>query len=80
MSNWFTETRLAWIKETVEIFGFINREHIEKKFGISPAQVSLDLRAAQERWPDLLKYNRSAKQYIGKIDKQPAPDAEKEPI
>lgn len=64
MSNWFVETRLAWIKESVEIFGFINREHIEKKFGVSVAQASIDLREAQLRWPALLKYNKSAKQYI----------------
>lgn len=64
MANWFTEQRILWIKESVEIFGFINREHIEKKFGVSVAQASLDLRAAQERWPSLIKYNKSAKQYI----------------
>jgi len=64
VANWFTETRLAWIKETVEIFGFINREHIEKKFGISEPQASLDLREVQARWPDLIRYNKSAKQYV----------------
>lgn len=44
--TWFTEHRLAWIKESVEIFGFINREHIQKKFGISTPQASYDLREA----------------------------------
>lgn len=64
MANWFTETRLAWIKETVEIFGFINREHIEKKFGISAQQASYDLSQVQVRWPSLIQYNKSAKQYV----------------
>ena len=64
MANWFGEARLSWIKEIVEIFGFINREHIEKKFGVSVAQASMDIRAAQERWPHLFEYNKSAKQYV----------------
>lgn len=63
MSQWFRETRIAWIKEIVEIFGTINREHIVRKFGVSTPQASYDLRDAQERWPDLIVYNRSAKRY-----------------
>lgn len=61
--TWFSEHRLAWIKETVEIFGFINREHIQKKFGVSTPQASINLRAAQARWPDLVAYNKSTKRY-----------------
>lgn len=64
MSAWFVETRLAWIKESVEIFGFINREHIMKKFGISTPQASVDIREALKRWPDLMSYDKSAKQYV----------------
>jgi hypothetical protein len=62
--TWAVEQRLAWIKESVEIFGFINREHIEKKFWVSVQQASADLKLAQERWPDLVVYNRSQKQYL----------------
>jgi len=61
--TWFTDHRLAWIKESVEIFGFINREHIQKKFGVSTPQASYDLREAQARWPNLVIYNKSAKRY-----------------
>jgi len=61
--TWFTEHRLAWIKESVEIFGFINREHIQKKFGVSTPQASYDLREAQARWPNLVIYNKSSKRY-----------------
>lgn len=64
MSAWFVETRLAWIRESAEIFGFINREHIVRKFGVSVPQASLDLRAVQERWPGLLDYDKSAKKYV----------------
>lgn len=64
MSTWFVETRLAWIRESAEIFGFINREHIVRKFGVSVPQASIDLRAAQDRWPGLLAYDKSSKRYV----------------
>ncbi len=66
MSTWFVEARLAWIKESVEIFGFINREHIQKKFGVSTPQASVDIREALARWPDLMSYDRSTKQYVNR--------------
>lgn len=61
--RWFLEYRLAWIKESVEIFGQINRDNIIRKFGLSTPQASLDLRAALERWPSLMTYNKSTKRY-----------------
>lgn len=61
--NWFAERRLEWIRESVEIFGFINRAHVQRKFGISPAQAANDIGAARERWPDLISYNATAKRY-----------------
>lgn len=63
MAKWFKAQRIAWISETVDIFGFINREHIERKFGVSTPQASLDLRDAMAAYPDLIVYNRSAKRY-----------------
>lgn len=61
--RWFTEFRLAWIKESVEIFGHINREHVMRKFGISMPQASMDIASVLARWPDLMAYNKSAKRY-----------------
>ena len=61
--NWFCEQRQQWIAETVSIFGFINREHIVKKFGISVPQASLDLQEFQRRFPDRVRYNKCAKRY-----------------
>ena len=61
--TWFVEYRLAWIKESVEIFGSIRREHIMHKFGISTPQASIDLQMVKDRWPDLMIYNTSTKQY-----------------
>jgi hypothetical protein len=63
MASWFTEHRIAWIKESLEIFGTVRREHVMKKFSISTAQASLDLRAVRERWPDLMEYDLSEKIY-----------------
>ena len=66
MSNWFTEQRIAWIKESLEIFGLVRREHVMKKFGISTAQASLDLREVRGRWPELMSYDLSEKVYKAK--------------
>ncbi len=64
MSTWFKEQRLEWIRETVQIFGFINRGHIQKKFSVSTPQASQDLRDAMLEWPLLMKYDAKAKRYI----------------
>lgn len=61
--NWFANHRQEWIKESLYIFGQINRAHIARKFNISSMQASNDLRDAQARWPDLMQYDRSEKAY-----------------
>lgn len=61
--NWFVRHRQDWIAETVRIFEFINREHLERKFGISTPQASMDLRQFQEERPGVIEYNRSTKRY-----------------
>lgn len=63
METWAVEQRLEWIKESVEIFGQINREHIMRKFWVSSPQASADIAKAILRWPDLMTYNRSTKRY-----------------
>jgi hypothetical protein len=60
---WFKWQRLEWIDEISEIYGFINREHICKKFGVSIPQASLDLRDLQKLRPGMLEYDSSAKLY-----------------
>jgi hypothetical protein len=62
--NWFTDQRQRWIAETVSIFGFIQREHIMRKFGVSTPQASMDLRDFQKRNPGAIKYDASAKRYV----------------
>lgn len=73
MSTWFQQHRVEWIAETVLIFGFINREHIQKKFGVSTPQASLDINLAIQTYPGLLTYNTSVKRYELAADHTAAP-------
>ena len=61
--NWFTDQRQRWIAETLGIFGFINREHIVRKFGVSVPQASTDLRDFQRQNPNACIYNKTTKRY-----------------
>lgn len=62
--RWFKQQRMDWIAETLRIFGFINREHLMKKFGISKPQASNDLATFREDYPDLITYDTSKKKYL----------------
>jgi hypothetical protein len=64
--RWFKNYRMEWIAETLRVFGFINREHIERKFGLSTPQASLDLRDFQKLYPDAAEYNLTQKRYISR--------------
>jgi hypothetical protein len=68
MSNerWFTNHRMEWIAETLRVFGFINREHIMRKFGLSMPQASLDLYRFQKLHPNAVTYNLSEKRFVPK--------------
>ena len=33
--RYFEQLRIGWIIESIEIFGFINRSHVSKKFGVT---------------------------------------------
>ena len=63
MSKWFEQQRLSWIEETLQVFGYINREHLERKFGISTPQATNDLREFQRLFPHAVTYNASRKRY-----------------
>ena len=68
--KWFQNYRMEWIGETLRIFGFINREHIQRKFGISTPQASLDLRQFMTKNPCMISYDKSTKRYV--LNKEPA--------
>lgn len=61
--RWFANHRQEWIAETVRVFGFINREHIERKFGVSTPQASMDLREFMRANPCSIVYDKAAKRY-----------------
>lgn len=66
--NWFAEHRQQWIAETLYVFGFINREHIIRKFRVSVPQASMDLREFQKNNPGIVTYNKSVKRYEFMVD------------
>ena len=53
MANWFKVQRVNWIVEMIQIYDFINRYHVERKFGVSTPQASADLKDAM-RGRDLI--------------------------
>lgn len=67
MANWFKVQRVNWIVEMIEIYGFINRYHVERKFGVSTPQASADLKDAMAENPELITYNLKTKRYEVKV-------------
>lgn len=61
--NWFEIYRLDWIFEMLQIYGFINREHLMKKFRISKPQASKDLQNYIHLHSDTITYNSTLKRY-----------------
>lgn len=71
-SNWFERQRQAWIAETLQIYGFVNRRHLRRKFGISSEQARLDLRAFREANPGAIRYCRTARTWLADGPTTPA--------
>ena len=62
--RWFEQHRQEWIADTVRVFGFINRDHLMRKFAISQPQASKDLmRYQRSGYGPMISYNTSAKRY-----------------
>jgi DeoR/GlpR family transcriptional regulator of sugar metabolism len=66
--RWFEEHRQQWIAETLRIFGYIQRKHLIRKFGISVPQASADLQQFQKDHPQAIRYDASKKRYINTLD------------
>lgn len=62
--NYFANLRQLWIAEALRVFGFVNREHLIRKFDISQPQASLDLKLFQRANPTALSYNPTFKCYV----------------
>jgi DeoR/GlpR family transcriptional regulator of sugar metabolism len=64
VSRWFENQRIAWIAEMLLIYGFINREHLVRKFGISVPQASKDLSSFAKNSSGGMVYDLSKKCYV----------------
>ena len=62
--NWCERQRLDWIAETLRVFGFVNRAHLQRKFGISQPQATADLRTFARLHPDAMRYDLTRKCYV----------------
>src|SRR5262249_7592816 len=62
--TWYMNYRQAWIAEMLRIYGFINREHLMRKFGLSRAQATHDLKRFLRTHPDRMRYNVSLKRSL----------------
>jgi hypothetical protein len=51
------------IAEMLRVYGFINRDHLQRKFRISQPQASKDLQTFQRLHPHALTYDLSEKCY-----------------
>lgn len=61
--NWFANHRQEWIAESLRVYGFIQRQHLMRKFGISMPQASADLSHYKLANPHDMYYDASAKTY-----------------
>ena len=64
VSDWFQEYRYNWIIEMVQIYGFIGRDHIRRKFRVSTPQASADIAEVMKRNPGLMDYDTRRKCYV----------------
>lgn len=61
---WCEDQRQAWIADMLAVYGFINRGHLMRKFGISMPQASKDLQLFARRHPGTIQYDLTRKCYV----------------
>jgi hypothetical protein len=61
---WCDDQRQAWIAEMLAIYGFINRQHLHRKFRISTPQASQDLKRFLRAHPGVMHYDYVRKCYV----------------
>jgi len=62
--RYFEQLRIAWIIEMIEIYGFINRSHVSKKFGVTVQVASSDFDKVKKLHPHLMQYDNNQKCYF----------------
>ena len=70
--RWFEQRRHEWIAEALRIYGYVNRAHVERAFGVSTPQASKDLTAFQRLNPGAMRYDVSAKCYVATSSAAPS--------
>lgn len=61
--SWAHDYRMNWIAEMLRVYGFINRAHIKRMFGVSEPQASADLGAFMKERPGVMTYNSTSKRF-----------------
>ena len=64
MTSWCTDHRQAWIADMLRVYGYITRAHLQRMFGISEPQASIDLNVFRRAHPDAMSYDLSRKMYV----------------
>ncbi len=62
--DWFPQHRQEWIADVLHVYGFINRDHLMRKFRMSSPAASHDLQRFQRENPDAVVYNLARKCYV----------------
>jgi hypothetical protein len=62
--RWAKRQRLNFIRDTLLLYGRINRADLTERFEISVPQASIDIRDARAEWPSLMAYDATAKCYV----------------
>jgi hypothetical protein len=63
--SYIQEHRHAWLRDTIEVYGFVNFKHVMRKFKVSKSTAILTLESAFEKTPpSTIKYDPRLKAYI----------------
>ncbi|WP_243612961.1 hypothetical protein [Shimia aestuarii] len=62
--NWFANHRQEWIAQMLRTYGFVNRQHLMRHFGISSAQAAVDFRTFNDQNPGVMIYDARRKTYV----------------
>lgn len=64
IDRWFLSYRMNWIGQMLHVYGYINRAHLERQFGISTPQASKDLQTYARLHPGAMTYDVNKKAYV----------------
>lgn len=73
--RWFEGHRQDWIAEMFRVYGFVRRQHLQRKFGISVPQASKDLQRFITAHPEAIRYDLSRKCYVAATGPTIAPES-----